>query len=362
MRLWNGPTSWGDSSIPQPSLSGRRVALPQGRGLGGGSSMNGMAWFHGHPADYDGWRAGGEPEWAWRDVQPAFRAVERSELADGEWHGSDGPMRMARTRDVSALPLGFVAAGAELGLPVVEDFNGAEREGIGLLQADIDDGRRHSVVNGYLLPTLDRSNLTVRAGTLVTSIVIKEAEPLPYCASTRMESVGRVDAWRAIVLAAGALRTPQLLMLSGIGPAGHLRQHGLEVVRDLPAVGAGLQDHPLVTTTWPVIDGSPLRSARGPGGQPRGRAFGRRQRPLGNKPSFRWPAPDPPYGHFSVPNGCRIRITLYGRYAYFPPRSGMVAAALINGCTGASLRWRRNRFADAAGRARLPDPEQGLND
>ena len=201
MRLWNGPTSWGDSSIPQPSLSGRRVALPQGRGLGGGSSMNGMAWFHGHPADYDGWRAGGEPEWAWRDVQPAFRAVERSELADGEWHGSDGPMRMARTRDVSALPLGFVAAGAELGLPVVEDFNGAEREGIGLLQADIDDGRRHSVVNGYLLPTLDRSNLTVRAGTLVTSIVIKEAEPLPYCASTRMDpwdvsTPGARSSWR----------------------------------------------------------------------------------------------------------------------------------------------------------------------
>ncbi|MFI6166460.1 GMC family oxidoreductase [Nocardia sp. NPDC051052] len=260
MRLWGGETSWGDSSIPQPSLCGRRIVLPQGRGLGGGSTMNGMAWFHGHPADYDGWHAGGATGWAWQDVQPIFRAIEHSELGTDEWHGSDGQIRVTRTRDVTALPRGFVAAGAELGLPVVEDFNGAEREGIGLLQSNIDDGRRHSVVDGYLVPALDRANLTVRAGTLVTSIVVERGRAGAVLCVDARGAVRRIAARRSIVLAAGALRTPQLLMLSGIGPADHLREHGIDVVYDLPGVGANLQDHPAVSTTWPVLDGSPLWS------------------------------------------------------------------------------------------------------
>jgi choline dehydrogenase len=223
--------------------------------------MNGMAWFHGDPADYDGWHAGGATGWAWKDVQPVFRAIESSDFGDTQWHGSRGPMRVTRTRDVTALPLSFVAAGAELGLPVTEDFNGAEREGIGLLQANIDDGRRHSVVDGYLLPALGRPNLTVRTQTLVTSIVIEGGRAAAVQCTDAQGGSRRVAARRAVVLAAGALRTPQLLMLSGIGPADHLREHGLDVIRDLPAVGANLQDHPLVLTTWPVIDGSPLWSA-----------------------------------------------------------------------------------------------------
>jgi choline dehydrogenase len=261
MRLWGGRTSWGDSSVPQRSLGGRRVALPQGRGLGGGSSMNGMAWFHGDPADYDAWHEGGAAGWRWQEVQPVFRAIECSEFGDSQWHGSAGPMRVTRTRDVTALPLSFVAAGAELGFPVTDDFNGEQREGFGLLQANIDDGRRHSVVDGYLLPALGRANLTVRIETLVTSVVVERGRAAAVrCTDARGRS-WRVAARRAVVLAAGALRTPQLLMLSGIGPTGHLREHGLEVVRDLPAVGAGLQDHPLASTTWPVVDGSPLWNA-----------------------------------------------------------------------------------------------------
>jgi choline dehydrogenase len=237
------------------------VAFLQGRGLGGGSSMNGMVWFHGDPVDYDGWHAGGATGWAWKNVQPVFRAIESSDFGDGEWHGSRGPMRVTRPRDVTALPLSFVAAGAELGLPVVEDFNGAEREGIGLLQANIDDGRRHSVVDGYLRPALGRPDLTVRIETLVTSIVIERGRATAVECTDAQGRSRRVAARRAVVLAAGALRTPQLLMLSGIGPAGHLREHGVEVIRDLPAVGANLQDHPQVPTTWPVIDGSQLWSS-----------------------------------------------------------------------------------------------------
>ena len=263
MRLWGGETSWGDSSVPQDELRGRRIALPQGRGLGGGSTINGMAWFQGHPLDYDGWSAQGAAGWSWKDVRPVFKAIERSELADGadgERHGASGPMKVSRTRDVSALPLSFLAAGAELGLAVVEDFNGARCEGSGLVQANIDDGRRFSVVDGYLLPAMGRSNLTVRTETLVTSILVEEGRAAAVeCVDVRGQ-VHRVTARRSVVLAAGALRTPQLLMLSGIGPADHLREHGLEVIRDLPAVGADLHDHPMVPTAWPVIDGSPLWS------------------------------------------------------------------------------------------------------
>ena len=263
MRLWTGATSWGDMSVPQPTLGGRRVALPQGRGLGGGSSVNGMAWFHGHPADYDGWQAGGAHGWAWKDVHPVFRAIEHSELGDAERHGCGGPMHVSRTRDASALALSFVAAGAEIGLPVVDDFNGAERAGIGLLHANIDDGTRHSVVDGYLLPAAGRSNLTIRARTLATSIVVEGGRASAVRCVDAQGVSHRIAARRSIVLTAGALRTPQLLMLSGIGMPSHLRQLGIDVVHDLPAVGSDLQDHPLVTTVWPVVDGSPLWSTVG---------------------------------------------------------------------------------------------------
>ncbi|WP_328609514.1 GMC family oxidoreductase N-terminal domain-containing protein [Amycolatopsis sp. NBC_00345] len=260
MRLWTGPTSWGDTSVPQPALGGRRVTLPQGRGLGGGSSINGMAWFHGYPADYDAWQAGGAHGWAWKDVRPVFRAIEHNDLGDAEWHGFDGPMRVSRVRDASALALSFVAAGAEIGLPVVEDFNGADREGIGLLQANINDGTRHSVVDGYLLPAAGRPNLTIRAKALVTSIVVESGRATAVQCVDAQGVRRRVVARRSIVVAAGAIRTPQLLMLSGIGMPSHLRKLGIDVVHDLPAVGADLQDHPLATTVWPVVDGSPLWS------------------------------------------------------------------------------------------------------
>jgi choline dehydrogenase len=259
MRLWQGETSWGDSSVPQSSLGGRRVGMPQGRGIGGGSSMNGMAWFHGHPADYDGWAAAGAAGWGWADVQRVFRSIENSDFGDSRWHGSDGPMRVTRTRDVSALALAFLAAGAESGMPVTEDFNGAVREGVGLVRANIQDGQRYSVVDGYLLPALARPNLTMRSRVLVTSI---EFDGGRACGVWCVDGDGRrrrVTASR-VILSTGALRTPQLLMLSGIGPADHLRQHGIDVLHDLPAVGANLQDHPMLATVWPVIDGSPLWS------------------------------------------------------------------------------------------------------
>jgi choline dehydrogenase-like flavoprotein len=261
MQLWRGDTSWGDSTAPQSSLNGRRIVLPQGRGLGGSSSMNGMAWFRGHPYDYDGWHDAGATGWAWKDVQPVFRRVQSNDSAAVERGESAGPMRVSPIRDVSALALSFVAAGAEIGLPVVTDFNGAAGEGVGLLHVNIDDGRRHSVVNGYLLPALARPDLLVRSETQVTSVEVKEGRAVGVWCTDGQGASRHVRARRSVILTAGALRTPQLLMLSGIGPARHLQEHGVQVVHDLPNVGANLQDHPLVDTTWPVVDGSPLWSS-----------------------------------------------------------------------------------------------------
>ncbi|MFJ9032805.1 GMC family oxidoreductase [Streptomyces sp. NPDC102274] len=252
-QLLAGPQAWGDLTTPQRALGGRRIGLPQGRGLGGGSSMNMMAWFTGRPEDYDTWEARGAAGWGWPDVRPALRAVEDSDRGTDDWHGTGGPMAVSSIRDAGPLPLTFVAAGVEHGLPLVEDFNGPSGEGVGLIQSNIRDGRRHSVVDGYLTPARGRDNLTVATGHQVTSVLWDGVRAV----GVRVGDT-EVRARRGVVLCAGALRSPQLLMLSGVGPADHLSDLGVPVVRDLPGVGAHLQDHPMVTPVWPVLDGSPL--------------------------------------------------------------------------------------------------------
>lgn len=245
-----GDAAWPDVTVRQPSLGGRRIALAQGKGLGGGSSINMMAWLHGHPADYDSWHQGGAAGWGYADVAPYLTALGES-------------MKISGPRDVSALPMNFLAAGVELGLPLTEDFNGSQRDGIGLVRGNIDDGRRHSVVSAYLVPALARANLTVRTGLQVTSILFDGDRAVGVTVSGS-QGEQQIRARRAVVLAAGALRTPQLLMLSGIGPAEHLREHGIEARHDLAGVGRNLQDHPTITPTWPVRDGSFLLNALRP--------------------------------------------------------------------------------------------------
>ncbi|AHH97491.1 hypothetical protein KALB_4127 [Kutzneria albida DSM 43870] len=252
-QLLTGPMSWGDLTTPQSALGGRRIGLAQGRGLGGGSSMNMMAWFHGRPEDYDAWLTQGATGWAWDDVRPVLRDIEDNDRGGDDRHGTGGPMAISSVRDAGALPLTFVAGGVEHGLPLVEDFNGAFDEGVGLAQSNTRDGRRHSVVHGYLKPARSRENLVVATGQQVTSIILDGERAL----GVRVGDT-EVLARRGVVLCAGALRSPQLLMLSGLGPAGHLAEHGIPVVRDLAGVGANLQDHPMVTPVWPVLDGSPL--------------------------------------------------------------------------------------------------------
>ncbi|AQZ62554.1 hypothetical protein BKM31_14780 [[Actinomadura] parvosata subsp. kistnae] len=252
-QLLAGPHAWSDVTTPQAALGGRRIGLPQGRGLGGGSSMNMMAWFHGRPEDYDTWQARGAAGWGWPEVRSTLRLIEDSDRGADDWHGAGGPMAITSIRDAGPLPLTFVAAGVEHGLPLVEDFNGPIGEGVGLIQSNIRDGRRHSVVDGYLAPARGRDNLTVATGHQVTGVLWDGVRAV----GVRVGDT-EIRARSGVVLCAGALRSPQLLLLSGVGPADHLHDLGIPVVRDLPGVGANLQDHPMVTPVWPVIDGSPL--------------------------------------------------------------------------------------------------------
>jgi choline dehydrogenase len=252
--LWSGTTAYENLTIPQPGLNGRRIALTTGRGLGGGSSINAMGWFHGFPEDYDGWVASGAAGWGWADMAPHLRSIEDHELGAGPYHGAGGPMAITTPYHLHPMTTRFIEAGAALGWPINSDLNGASREGVGLVQSNIRDGARHSVVDGYLNPVLDRPNLIVRTSTPVQRIAFDGSRAV----GVRCEG-GEIRARRSVVLCAGALRTPHLLLLSGIGPCEQLGRHGIPVTLDLPGVGANLHDHPLVPMAWPIIDASALR-------------------------------------------------------------------------------------------------------
>jgi len=243
--------------VPQGGLGGRRIALTTGRGLGGGSSINAMGWFHGHPVDYDGWRDQGADEWGWSDILPYLRRSEDHELGSSEMHGSGGPMVITGPQHLHPLSVSFVQAGVERGLVAVDDLDGPEHEGVGLAHSNVRDGARHSVVDGYLRPARARENLVVRTGVRVDRVLLEGDRAVGIQAEGHQPVV--VRARRSVVLSAGAIRTPQLLMLSGIGPAAHLREHGIDVVVDAPGVGSNLHDHPLVATAWPILAADTLR-------------------------------------------------------------------------------------------------------
>ncbi|MFJ3576268.1 GMC family oxidoreductase [Streptomyces rubiginosohelvolus] len=241
--LLRGDLDWSYETVPQEQLRGRRVPLSAGKVLGGGS-INYQVWFRGHRLDYDGWAAAGMRGWGWGwdDVLPPFRRSENHELGASDLHGTGGPVPVTTPKDVSPLSLAFITAGVESGLRLNRDFNGAELDGAGLVYSNIRDGERFSASRAYLHPAMDRPNLDVRTEAQVTRVLLdgKRATGVEY---RRGGSTRRVYA-DSVVLCAGAVRTPQVLMLSGIGPADHLADLGIAVVHDLPCVGGGLQDHP----------------------------------------------------------------------------------------------------------------------
>lgn len=234
--------NWDYTTEPEPSLDGRRLWWPRGRVLGGSSSINAMCYIRGNAADYDEWSADGAHGWAWNDVLPYFIRSEHNTRGASELHGGDGPLHVADLRHVNPLSNAFVEAGTQLGFARNDDFNGAVQAGFGLYQVAQKDGARCSSVVAYLRPALHRPNLEVRTGVLATRVLLegRRATGVEFAVGRRLE---RVHAAREVLLCGGAINSPQLLMLSGIGPADHLRTHGIGVVHDAPGVGANLQDH-----------------------------------------------------------------------------------------------------------------------
>lgn len=243
VRVIGTKRTWVYETEPQPHAAGRRMYVPQGRTLGGGSSVNAMVYIRGTPADYDAWRDAGCDGWGWDDVLPFFRRAERNQRLAGPLHGVDGPLHVSDTRFRHPLSLAFVKGAQEFGLPYNDDFNGASQAGVGFYQTTTFDGRRGSTAATYLAAVKHSPRLTIETEAFVTQIVFDSgaAAGVRYVAHDGKKRLARARA--EIVLSAGALASPKLLMLSGIGPASQLRQHGIAVVHDAPQVGLNFQDH-----------------------------------------------------------------------------------------------------------------------
>ncbi|KVE83750.1 choline dehydrogenase [Burkholderia cepacia] len=236
--------NWAFETVPQKGLQGRRGYQPRGKALGGSSAINAMVYTRGHHADYDDWAALGNEGWGWNDVFPYFKRSEHNERLGNEWHGRGGPLWVSDLRTDNPFQARWLDAARECGLPVTDDFNGAEQEGVGIYQVTQKNGERWSAARAYLFPHMKtRGNLTVETGAQVRRIVF-DGKRAVGVEVTRGGNVETVWAKKEVILSAGAFQSPQLLMLSGVGPKDELERHGIEVVADLPGVGENLQDHP----------------------------------------------------------------------------------------------------------------------
>jgi choline dehydrogenase-like flavoprotein len=235
--------NWRFQSVPQRELNDRRIPVPRGRGLGGSGLINGMVYVRGHASDYDDWARAGAWGWSFREVLPYFVRSEHNEnLPASDFHGRDGPMNLRTAVRPNELNFAFLAALQSLGVPARNDFNAGDTAGVGIRQLQIRDGRRESTATAFLQPAMRRTNLTVLTQALATRIVFEGRRAAGV--EVRMPDGTRVvRAQREVVLSAGAIQSPQLLMLSGVGDGEHLRSFGIEVIHDLAAVGRNLHDH-----------------------------------------------------------------------------------------------------------------------
>ncbi len=236
---------WGYQSEPEPHLGGRRLACPRGKVIGGSSSINGMVYVRGHARDYDHWRDQGCDGWGYADVLPYFKRMESwhdgGHGGDAGWRGTDGPLHVSRGRRDNPLVRAFVEAGKQAGYPETHDYNGYQQEGFGPFEMTVWKGQRWSAANAYLRPALKRENCDIIRG-FVTRVVMEEGRAV----GVEVILKGRKEVVRAraeVILAASSINSPKILMLSGIGPAAHLADHGIPVVADRAGVGQNLQDH-----------------------------------------------------------------------------------------------------------------------
>lgn len=236
-------------TVPQKGLNGRRGYQPRGRGLGGSSAINAMIYIRGNRWDYDNWASLGCTGWSYEDVLPYFKKAEKNVRGADEHHGAEGPLWVSDQRWPNRGSLAFIEAAAQLQLPRNRDFNGATQEGFGLYQVTQRNGERWSAARAYIEPLRGDRRLDVRIGVTVQKILVEEgrATGVVYSVAGKRRTV---KARGAVVLSAGAFNSPQVLMLSGIGPAIHLREHGIDVLVDRSAVGSDLQDHIDYVSSW----------------------------------------------------------------------------------------------------------------
>ncbi|ABX61642.1 choline dehydrogenase [Brucella suis 63/252] len=232
---------WGFSSEPEPHIGGRSLVTPRGKVLGGSSSINGMVYVRGHACDFDHWSQSGARGWAYADVLPYFKRMENSQGGQEGWRGTNGPLYVQRGKRDNPLFHAFVEAGHQAGFEVADDYNGEKQEGFGPMEQTIHNGRRWSAANAYLKPALKRPNVKLVKG--FARKIVLEGKRAVGVEIEAGRTFSTIRARREVIIAASSINSPKLLMLSGIGPAAHLKEHGIDLVADRPGVGQNLQDH-----------------------------------------------------------------------------------------------------------------------
>ena len=236
--------NWAYQGEPEPELGGRMITHDRGKTLGGSSSINGLCFIRGHALDFEGWRQSGCEGWGYADVLPYFKRLENYSGGENEYRGGNGPLAVHRPKPQNPLYKAFIDAGRDAGYQTTDDICGYRQEGFGVFDMSIENGERNSTAKAYLDPARPRQNLTVITDTQVQKIIFngKEATGISY--KTTNGAIIKVDALKEVILSAGAVGSPQLLMLSGVGPASHLKDHGITIIADMPGVGQNLNDHP----------------------------------------------------------------------------------------------------------------------
>ncbi|HEY8001638.1 MAG: GMC family oxidoreductase [Vicinamibacteria bacterium] len=255
---------WDFATEPEPAVDERSLFIPRGKSLGGSSSMNAMLYVRGRPLDYDLWREQGASGWGWEEVLPYFLRSEDNARGASEFHGAGGEMRIEEQRSPRPLDRRLLDASVAKGIPRIDDYNGPEQDGVSMFQVFQRGGRRWSAADAFLRPAAKRANLELITGATVLGLELDgdRAVGVRYRGKRGAEVVARAD--REVILSAGAIGSPQILMLSGIGAPEELREAGIEPRHELPGVGRNLQDHPYLTMLWEISEGRTLYGADKP--------------------------------------------------------------------------------------------------
>jgi choline dehydrogenase len=316
--LWLGPEDWGYHTVPQAHANGRRLHWPRGKVLGGSSSLNGCIWVRGAREDWDHWAYLGNAGWSWEDVLPVFLRIEDFDGGPSELHATGGPQRVAAAWQPDPIHVSVMEAIQATGIVFNADYNSGKLDGAAWMQLTLRDGRRHSAAGAYLNPVRNHPGLTLVMRAHARRLVIEGGR----CTGLEWQRDGAVERASAgeVVVCAGTIESPRLLMLSGIGPAGHLREHGIAAVADLPGVGANLHDHilsPVIFSAEREI-GPPT-----PGLPPAQVHFWSR-----SKPGL--VAPDLQPLHFQVP--------MYEKWMEGPPNGFSLMAGMVRPVSGGTIR------------------------